>query len=141
MASRFTSPRLPSVTSLTWRVAQIVGGAILFKDYVAEAALCAGESMLPTLRNEGDVLLVEKISSTLRLVRRGDVVVCENDLIAMNYGGIFTSHQQVPKGHIWIEGDNSTKSHDSRDFGPVPYGLLRGKALCKVRTSFGCFIL
>jgi signal peptidase I len=76
MASRFASPRLPSVAFLTWRAAQIVGGAILFKDYVAEAALCTGESMLPTLRNEGDVLLVEKISSTLRLVRRGDVVVC-----------------------------------------------------------------
>jgi signal peptidase I len=76
MASRFASPKLPSTASVTWRVAQLVGAVILFKDYVAEAALCAGESMLPTLRNEGDVLLVEKISSAFRLVRRGDVVVC-----------------------------------------------------------------
>ncbi|KAF7803190.1 mitochondrial inner membrane protease subunit 1 [Senna tora] len=38
----------------------------------------------------------------------------------------------LPKGHIWIEGDNIYDSTDSRKFGPVPYGLLCGKAFWKV---------
>lgn len=76
MTSRFSGARLSSTGSLTWRIVQFVGGAILFKDYVAEAALCAGESMLPTLNSEGDILLVEKLGTTLRTIKRGDVVVC-----------------------------------------------------------------
>lgn len=57
-------------------VAQLAGAMVLLKDYVAEAALCKGDSMLPTLRSEGDVVLVEKISTPLRALKRGDVVVC-----------------------------------------------------------------
>ncbi|XP_023518168.1 mitochondrial inner membrane protease subunit 1-like [Cucurbita pepo subsp. pepo] len=36
----------------------------------------------------------------------------------------------VPKGHVWIEGDNMYDPKDSRYFGAVPYGLLQGKGLC-----------
>ncbi|KAH9613482.1 hypothetical protein KSS87_014016, partial [Heliosperma pusillum] len=35
--------------------------------------------------------------------------------------------QMVPKGHVWIQGNNIYDSTDSRAFGPVPYGLLYGK--------------
>ena len=38
----------------------------------------------------------------------------------------------VPCGHVWLEGDNKGRSRDSRDFGPVPYGLLRGRVICRV---------
>ena len=41
----------------------------------------------------------------------------------------YTSLPQVPPGHCWLVGDNLTISRDSRDFGPVPLGLIRGKAL------------
>ncbi len=40
---------------------------------------------------------------------------------------------QVPKGHCWIVGDNLVASRDSRDFGPVPLGLIRGKVIATVR--------
>ena len=26
----------------------------------------------------------------------------------------------VPRGHVWLEGDNKAASHDSRHYGPVP---------------------
>lgn len=39
---------------------------------------------------------------------------------------------QIPKGHVWLEGDNSARSLDSRSFGPIPYGLIKGRAVCKV---------
>ncbi|KAL6570552.1 Mitochondrial ATP-independent inner membrane protease subunit 1a [Orobanche gracilis] len=33
----------------------------------------------------------------------------------------------VPKGHVWIQGDNIFASNDSRHFGSIPYGLILGK--------------
>lgn len=44
---------------------------------------------------------------------------------------------QVPKGHVWIQGDNIYASNDSRYFGPVPYGLIQGKAFFRVLLFFG----
>lgn len=43
----------------------------------------------------------------------------------------------VPKGHIWVEGDNWRKTYDSCDFGPVSLGLLDGKAKWVWRDWFG----
>ncbi|KAN0060870.1 hypothetical protein ACQY0O_006604 [Thecaphora frezii] len=37
----------------------------------------------------------------------------------------------VPSGHVWLVGDNLAKSTDSRHYGPVPMGLLRGKVLAR----------
>jgi signal peptidase I len=38
----------------------------------------------------------------------------------------------VPDGHIWVEGDNSLNSADSRDYGPVPASLVLGKVWMKI---------
>lgn len=35
---------------------------------------------------------------------------------------------QVPEGHVWVEGDNSSWSRDSRYFGPVPMALIKGRS-------------
>lgn len=39
---------------------------------------------------------------------------------------------RVPKGHVWLAGDNLSNSTDSRTYGPVPLALVRGKAVAKV---------
>ncbi|KAI1191345.1 peptidase S24/S26A/S26B/S26C [Nemania serpens] len=36
---------------------------------------------------------------------------------------------QVPKGHCYIVGDNLPWSLDSRDFGPIPLALIKGKVI------------
>lgn len=38
----------------------------------------------------------------------------------------------VPPGHVWVGGDNLANSTDSRDYGPVPLGLVRGRVIAKV---------
>jgi len=38
----------------------------------------------------------------------------------------------VPDGQIWIEGDNTPNSSDSRNYGAVPAALIVGKVVCRV---------
>ncbi|XP_052870321.1 mitochondrial inner membrane protease subunit 1 [Anopheles cruzii] len=38
----------------------------------------------------------------------------------------------VPRGHLWIEGDNVQNSSDSRNYGPVPIGLVKSRAICRL---------
>lgn len=40
---------------------------------------------------------------------------------------------KIPKGHVWLEGDNASDSTDSRHYGPVPAALLLGRAYARVR--------
>ena len=39
---------------------------------------------------------------------------------------------QVPTGHVWLQGDNTLNSTDSRHYGPVPYALLEGRVFVRV---------
>jgi hypothetical protein len=38
----------------------------------------------------------------------------------------------IPRGYIWIEGDNPQNSSDSRYYGPIPIGLIRSRAILRV---------
>lgn len=38
----------------------------------------------------------------------------------------------IPRGHIWIEGDNFENSSDSRFYGPIPQGLVRSRAILRI---------
>ena len=38
---------------------------------------------------------------------------------------------QVPKGHVWVVGDNLPASRDSRTYGPVPMALIKGKVVAQ----------
>jgi mitochondrial inner membrane protease subunit 1 len=39
---------------------------------------------------------------------------------------------KVPRGHVWLTGDNLANSIDSRDYGAVPEATLRGRILARV---------
>lgn len=43
----------------------------------------------------------------------------------------------VPPGHAWIVGDNLSNSTDSRHYGPIPLGLIRGRVIGKVSVFLG----
>lgn len=38
----------------------------------------------------------------------------------------------VPRGHVWLEGDNSENSIDSRTYGPVPMGLIKSRVFLRL---------
>ncbi|KAI3716210.1 hypothetical protein L6452_23386 [Arctium lappa] len=120
--------------------------------YIFSPILVYGPSMLPTLNLTGDVVLSEYISHRLGKVGPGDVVLIqspenprkiitkrvvamEGEVVSFLVDPSRSDRSRtvvVPKGHVWIQGDNIYASNDSRNFGPIPYGLIQGKVCCRV---------
>lgn len=38
----------------------------------------------------------------------------------------------IPRGYVWLEGDNAQDSTDSRLYGPVPTTLVRGRVIARI---------
>lgn len=38
----------------------------------------------------------------------------------------------VPRGHVWLQGDNINNSTDSREFGALPMGLIIGRVVLRI---------
>lgn len=124
--------------------------AYMCRECLCELTVCVGPSMMPTFNPSGDVALVERmVSCTMvrqRPIRKGDVVIAksvqnprqsvckrvlglEGDVVCMDGDGHCV---RVPKGHVWLQGDNVLNSTDSRHYGPVPYSTLQGRVVTKV---------
>jgi signal peptidase I len=54
---------------------------------------------------------------------------CRPELIQTGAHG---SSVQIPRGHVWLEGDNPANSTDSRQYGPVPISLVRGRVVYRI---------
>jgi mitochondrial inner membrane protease subunit 1 len=141
-------------------LARFGAGAYAFQVYVMNSTLCVGPSMLPTLNARGDVLLTEYMSPRLSRLKSGDVVVATkpNDssvtvikrIRGMEGERIWVRQRswpsprliQVPRGHVWLEGDNPLQSTDSREYGPVPLGLVRGRIVARFwPLTQACFMV
>ncbi|XP_063800524.1 mitochondrial inner membrane protease subunit 1 [Pseudophryne corroboree] len=125
-------------------------------EYVGEIVICSGPSMEPTIKNY-DVLVCENLSRHLYSIHKGDVIIAkspnkpnvnickrviglEGDKVCISApSNLAKRHAYVPKGHVWLEGDNLKNSTDSRNYGPVPYALIRGRVSFRIwpLNSFG----
>jgi inner membrane protease subunit 1 len=110
--------------------------------------------MLPTLNNSGELVIESILPHRLfpNHLARGELItlispinpsriICKRviglpgDIICVDPMGLkvpSTEHVVVPKGHVWIAGDNAAWSTDSRDYGPVSMALVRGRIAARV---------
>ena len=150
-----------------WRDA-CLGGLIvvMLHVFLIQVSVVRGLSMSPSL-NEGDRLMVDRVSYALSEVARFDVVVMgyprnpdvdfvkrviglPGDRVDLGHGQLQVNGEPlseefahvadaqavgswtVPEGQYFVLGDNRPVSCDSREFGMVSHGLLKGK----VRVCF-----
>ena len=96
--------------------------------------LVRGPSMVPALRHGDQVVVL----FSRRKPRPGSVVVVSltDDTLAVK-----RLVRVEPDGRVWVEGDNSFGSTDSRSLGSLPPEAVRGRVLLRlwppgyVRTS------
>ncbi|KAF8559267.1 signal peptidase I family protein [Imleria badia] len=110
--------------------------------------------MLPTFETSGEIAF-ESIAShrlascnltrgelvSLRSPMKPNRIICKRiiglpgDIVCVDPTALKApseEHVVVPKGHVWIAGDNAACSTDSRDYGPVSMGLIRGRIIARV---------
>ncbi len=111
--------------------------------------------MVPTMAVTGEWVVENRWISSKNL-SRGDLVtyvsplapsraVCKRiiglpgDTVCVDPTGAeapSTEHVVIPKGHVWLTGDNAEASRDSRMYGPVSMSLIKGKLVARVRISW-----
>src|ERR1700722_3690546 len=120
----------------------------------------SGLSMLPTLAESGELVIENLLAFRLfPNLQRGDLIILKSplqpsriickrilglpgDVVCVDPTGVYapsTEHVIVPKGHIWIVGDNAAHSRDSRQYGPVSMSLIRGKLFARVSAQTAAF--
>ncbi|KAF3832540.1 hypothetical protein F7725_026205 [Dissostichus mawsoni] len=81
---------------------------------------------------QGDIIIAKSpFDPNMNVCKR--VIGLEGDKVCTSSpSDLFKAHTYVPKGHVWLEGDNLRNSSDSRSYGPIPYALIRGRVCIKL---------
>lgn len=130
---------------------QLIGLIHCVQEYGIDFSTTIGASMVPTCNESGDVLIFERITQRFQGWTRGEVVVATSpkdpaarickriiglpgDRVTLREDSPWADSKDVliPRGHVWLVGDNRQASYDSRHYGPVPLGLLQGKVKAKL---------
>lgn len=132
--------------TLTW-----IPVLMTINDNVCHVAKIEGSSMRPTLNaNErsitSDWIFLWKFNCKKAFnLNRDDIILFKSPMDpdkvyckrikGVQYDSIRTRHPyprnvvNIPRNHIWVEGDNVLHSLDSNNFGSVSTGLVVGKAI------------
>ena len=74
----------------------------------------------------GDVVVLRSPSDPAELITKR-LIALEGDWVQRRDGA--REMTQVPRGHVWVEGDNARFSKDSNAFGAVPAGLIESQVV------------
>ena len=87
--------------------------------------ICEGKSMNPTLR-DGELVLVDREAS----IGVGDIVVARHPL---DGGEVVKRVERInERGDYFLIGDNLDDSIDSRHYGAVTRGYIKGKVVARL---------
>ncbi|EGD81465.1 inner membrane protease subunit [Salpingoeca rosetta] len=117
--------------------------------YIGNLTVSKGPSMMPTINPSGDILLTETITPRMGKLQRGDVIVAksvtnpkslvckriiamEGERVCVNPTGFPKRFRTVPRGRVWLQGDNLSNSTDSRTYGFVPLALVTSRVVARV---------
>ena len=97
---------------------------VMYKFLAMEPKKVIGESMEPTLIS-GDLVIIDKLTYVYRRPAIGDVIAfwMSNEKVAIKRIG------EIEDQDIYVIGDNTKVSNDSRSYGPIPREDVIGKAL------------
>jgi len=91
------------------------------RDFIKRCVAVEGQ----TLEIRDKVLYVNDVPQKEPYVIHSDDRIIPREISARdNFGPTV-----VPRGHIFMMGDNRDNSHDSRFWGPLPLNLIKGKAM------------
>ncbi|CDH11738.1 probable Mitochondrial inner membrane protease subunit 2 [Zygosaccharomyces bailii ISA1307] len=135
-----------SLITLTW-----IPVVMTVNDNVCHVAKIEGSSMRPTLNASDNsvstdwVFLWKLNCRAAHNLRRNDVILFKSPMDpsktfckrikAIQYDAVQARHPyprsvvNIPRNHLWVEGDNVYHSVDSNNFGPISAGLVVGKAI------------
>lgn len=90
------------------------------------------EQHLTSGLQRGDVIILHHPCKEATICKR--IIGLPGDTIIRTDGGSRESNHRVKvsPGHLWIEGDSTLQSHDSRAYGDVPASLIIGKVVCRL---------
>ncbi|KAK1937490.1 hypothetical protein X943_002253 [Babesia divergens] len=124
--------------------------------YAVDVTLTKGPSMSPVISERGSLVLYLKPpllrllrGSSAPLYREGDIVIGVSPTdpgrhICKRICATEFSRRRsfvVPRGYVWLEGDNKSNSLDSRYYGAVSSHLLLGKVFFVVSLDRGAAIV
>jgi signal peptidase I len=104
-----------------------VGDVVVLQHPQREGTICKRVLGLP-----GDMVIPSQPLHSARTSRHDFSIWNENQDDSYNQDHTSSSLIIVPDGHIWVEGDNSNNSSDSRHYGAVPAALVMGKVLIRI---------
>ncbi|KAF8167915.1 signal peptidase I family protein [Crassisporium funariophilum] len=95
---------------------------------------CLSVRLNPGKFERGELIVAKSPLDPHRIICKR-IIGLPGDIVCVDPTGEYapsTEHVVVPKGHIWISGDNAAASRDSRTYGPIPIGLVQARLFARV---------